>query len=90
MRKPFLLFTLLATLLPFFGSQAQETESPKAVLVPEATSTHKYQFRFDDIVLGEHENGVNNSWNNGNPTGTDHRARNFTMSAWVKAVSTEG
>lgn len=90
MRKPFLLFTLLATLLPFFGSQAQETESPKAVLVPEATSTHKYQFRFDDIVLGEHENGVNNSWNNGNPTGSDHRARNFTMSAWVKAVSTEG
>ena len=90
MRKPFLLLTLLATLLPFFGSQAQETESPKAVLVPAATDTYKYQFRFDDIVLGEHENGVNNSWNNGNPTGTDHRIRNFTMSAWVKAVSTEG
>lgn len=77
-------------IFPFFGSQAQETESPKAVLVPESNSTYKYQFRFDDIVLGEHENGVNNSWNNGNPTGTDHRARNFTMSAWVKAVSTEG
>ncbi len=90
MKKPFLLLALLAMIFPFFGSQAQETESPKAVLVPESNSTYKYQFRFDDIVLGEHENGVNNSWNNGNPTGTDHRTRNFTMSAWVKAVSTEG
>ena len=46
--------------------------------------------RFDDKVLGEHINGENNSWNNGNITGSDHRARNFTMSAWVKTVSTNG
>lgn len=59
-------------------------------MVPSLNGDKKYQFRFDDIVLGEHENGVNNSWNGGNVTGTDHRARNFTMSAWVKAVSTEG
>ena len=65
-------------------------EGPKAVLVPEISGQYKYQFRFDDKVLGEHENGVNNSWNNGNVTGTDHRARNFTMSAWIKAVSTGG
>ena len=67
-----------------------QIEGPKAVLVPSLNGDKKYQFRFDDIVLGEHENGVNNSWNGGNVTGTDHRARNFTMSAWVKAVSTEG
>ena len=65
-------------------------EGPKAVLVPEISGQYKYQFRFDDKVLGDHENGVNNTWNNGNVTGTDHRARNFTMSAWIKAVSTGG
>ena len=65
-------------------------EGPKAVLVPEISGQYKYQFRFDDKVLGDHENGVNNTWNNGNVTDTDHRARNFTMSAWIKAVSTGG
>lgn len=61
-------------------------EGPKAVLVPEISGQYKYQFRFDDKVLGDHENGVNNTWNNGNVTGIDHRARNFTMSAWIKAA----
>lgn len=65
-------------------------EGPKAVLVPAINGSKKYQFRFDDIVLGEHVNGENNSWNDGEITGTDHRARSFTMSAWIKAVSTGG
>lgn len=67
-----------------------QIEGPKAVLVPAISGNNKYQFRFDDKVLGEHINGENNSWNNGNITGSDHRARNFTMSAWVKTVSTNG
>lgn len=69
---------------------AFQIEGPKAVLVPAINGTKKYQFRFDDIVLGEHVNGENNKWNDGDITGSDHRARSFTMSAWVKAVSTSG
>ncbi len=83
--KKFYFLTILFAMLPFLGYA-----DSKAVLVPEANGNLHYQFRFDDIVLGEHENGTNNQWNDGNPTGSDHRARNFTMSAWVKAVSSQG
>ncbi len=53
-----------------------------AVEVPETDGTNYYQFRFDDIVLGNHTN------DNGNKG--DERARNFTMSTWVKAKSING
>ena len=87
--KPYLKFGPMAYIIKLRNGLFQ-VEGPKAVLVPAISGNNKYQFRFDDKVLGEHTNGENNSWNNGNITGSDHRARNFTMSAWVKTVSTNG
>lgn len=65
--------------------------APKAIHVPANDGSIKYQFRFDDIVLGEHENGTNNKWENGEIVDRgDHRARNFTMSVWIKPLNKEG
>lgn len=64
------------------------TVTPKAIHVPVNNGATKYQFRFDDIVLGEHVNGTNNKWENGSIVDKgDHRARNFTMSVWVKPLN---
>lgn len=65
--------------------------APKAIHVPANDGNIKYQFRFDDIVLGEHENGTNNKWENDAIVDRgDHRARNFTMSVWIKPLNKEG
>ncbi len=65
--------------------------APKAIRVPISGSSIKYQFRFDDIVLGEHVNGTNNEWANGATVDKgDHRARNFTMSVWIKPLNATG
>lgn len=62
----------------------------KAIRVPARSGSTGYQFRFDDIVLGEHTNGTNNDWNGAIVDKGDHRARNFTMSVWVKPLNQEG
>lgn len=63
----------------------------KAIHVPARSGNIGYQFRFDDIVLGEHTNGTNNAWENGAVVNKgDNRARNFTMSVWVKPLNTVG
>lgn len=64
--------------------------APKAIHVPTSDGGTKYQFRFDDIVLGEHVNKVNNNWDNGIVDRGDHRARNFTMSVWIKPLNNKG
>lgn len=64
--------------------------APKAIHVPANNGNIKYQFRFDDIVLGEHVNKVNNDWDNGIVDKGDHRARNFTMSVWIKPLNKQG
>ena len=37
----------------------------KAIHIPTNSGNTQYQFRFDDLVLGEHKNGTNNNWSNG-------------------------
>lgn len=65
--------------------------APKAIHVPVINGNTKHQFRFDDIVLGEHQNGTNNQWENGAVVNRgDHRARNFTMSVWIKPLNSTG
>ncbi len=67
----------------------QEEATSKAIHVPANNGNTKYQFRFDDIVLGEHVNGTNNKWENGAVVNKgDNRARNFTMSVWIKPLNT--
>ncbi len=79
--------------VPFYAYCIVE-EAPvvenKALLIPATDGTNHYQFRFDDIVLGDHVNGTNNTWVDGAATGSDNRARNFTMSAWVKPTALQG
>lgn len=66
----------------------KEEVAPKAIHVPTNNGSTKYQFRFDDIVLGEHINGTNNKWENGAIVNRgDNRARNFTMSVWIKPLN---
>lgn len=72
-----------------FVEEAVEAAS-KAIHVPANDGDIKYQFRFDDIVLGEHVNGTNNKWDNGIINRGDHRARNFTMSVWIRPLNRNG
>lgn len=72
-----------------FVEEAVEAAS-KAIHVPANDGDIKYQFRFDDIVLGEHVNGTNNKWDNGIVNRGDNRARNFTMSVWIKPLNKNG
>lgn len=72
-----------------FIEEAVEAAS-KAIHVPANDGDIKYQFRFDDIVLGEHVNGTNNKWDNGIINRGDHRARNFTMSVWIRPLNRNG
>lgn len=70
-----------------FAEEATKS-APKAIHVPTSDGGTKYQFRFDDIVLGEHVNGTNNSWQDGAIINRgDNRARNFTMSVWIKPLN---
>lgn len=62
----------------------------KAIHIPTNSGNTQYQFRFDDLVLGEHKNGTNNNWSNGIVDKGDYRARNFTMSAWVRPLNSTG
>lgn len=62
----------------------------KAIHIPTNSGKTQYQFRFDDLVLGEHKNGTNNNWSNGIVDKGDYRARNFTMSAWVRPLNSTG
>lgn len=72
-----------------FVEEAVEAAS-KAIHVPANNGDIKYQFRFDDIVLGEHVNGTNNKWDNGIINRGDNRARNFTMSVWIRPLNKNG
>lgn len=54
----------------------------KGILVPAKDGSTRYEFRFDDAVLGTHTNNNDNA--------NDQRARSFTMSAWVCPVSASG
>ncbi|MEG1685558.1 MAG: hypothetical protein RR319_06410, partial [Bacteroides sp.] len=91
MRKQFFfliscLFLLLGCNISAWGSvNTVEAEAvSKALRIPAPSGSNYYQFRFDDKVLGTHTNGTNNEWSNGIVDKGDHRARNFTMSVWVK------
>lgn len=72
-----------------FVEESGEAAS-KAIRVPARSGNTGYQFRFDDSVLGEHVNGTNNDWNGAIVDKGDHRARNFTMSVWVKPLNQDG
>lgn len=57
-------------------------EPGKSILVPETSGNTLYGFRFDDAVLGSH--------NNGSCDANDLRSHSFTYSAWVKPMNTSG
>lgn len=52
-----------------------------AIHIPVPENNIKYQFRFDDALLGSHTDGSPDN---------DNRSRNITMSAWIKPASQTG
>lgn len=60
-----------------------------AMSIPATTSGKRNRFQFDDLLLGVHKNGTNNTDPSKIDKG-DYRGRNLTMSAWIKTSSVTG
>ncbi len=56
----------------------KEIVQGSAIRIPAYTGTTRYQFRFDDALLGTHTHDKSTN---------DNRARNLTVSAWVKPLT---
>ena len=72
MKKHYMLFTLLFTLLPFLNSYAEEN---KALSIPQASTNNVngYRLQIPETILGDRSGGD-----------TDRTGKSFTISAWVK------
>ena len=91
--KDYLENNMLVGVVPAEGIELivtfRNTATPTALYLPSNTGVYKYMFRFDDALLGAHQDRNNTDPTTGHDQG-DYRSRNITMSAWVNPQSTTG